>query len=119
MISCIIHLNVPNMSETFQKILNVVEQSRIQVSDNGYHELVDDNILLRDVLASISDAVIIEDYPDYPKGPCVLVLQRDKQGKPIHIVWGISKNNSFCAILVTAYRPDPARWSDDFIRRKK
>src|SRR5258706_14708208 len=79
MISCIIHLNVPNMSETFQKIPNLVKENRIQVSAHGYDELADDNMLLRDVLASISHAVIIEDYPDYPKGPCVLVLERDEQ----------------------------------------
>jgi hypothetical protein len=80
--------------------------------------MADDGILLGDVIAGVPAAIVVEDYPQYAHGPSVLVLQKDTEGHPLHVVWGIPKNHEGPAVVVTAYRPDPARWSSDFLRRK-
>jgi hypothetical protein len=107
------------MSATLLLIRQLIEQNQVRVSAHGYDELAEDNILVRELLESVSDAIVVEDYPDFPKGPSVLVLQRDSRDNPIHVVWGIPKNAQSPAVLVTAYRPDPRLWSEDFTRRKR
>ncbi len=106
------------MSETLQRILYLVQMGQVRISDHGYDEMAEDGILARDVIAGVPAAVLVEDYPDYSKGPCILVLQKDQDGQPIHAVWGIPKGKTSPAVLITAYRPDPDRWTDDLTRRR-
>ena len=107
------------MSETFARIRELVAAGKARVSDHGYRELKEDAIQLANVVQGLPTAHVVEDYPDYHKGPSILLLQRDAHGRPIHILWGMSKTNPDEAVLITAYRPDPARWSADFLRRRQ
>src|SRR5437870_563850 len=105
------------MSQTLQLVQQLVAQGEIRISEHGYDELSADNISVEDVLRGVAAADVIEDYPDYFKGPCVLVLQRDSGALPVHVVWGIPKAASKPAVVVTAYRPEPEKWSNDFKTR--
>jgi hypothetical protein len=62
------------ISQSFQQILELVARWDIKISAHSYDELAADGTLVREILASVEDAMVVEDYPDYPKGPCVLVL---------------------------------------------
>lgn len=106
------------MSQTLQRVKILVEQGDVRISAHGYDELAADAVSTRDVVGGVGDAIPVEDYPEYGKGPAVLVLQYDADGIPLHVLWGIPKGESSPAVLVTAYRPDPRRWSPDFLRRR-
>ena len=106
------------MSRTLAQVQELVAAEKVRISDHGYDELAADGILAGEVIASVAAAVVVEDYPDYYRGPCVLVLQHDGSGRPIHAVWGMPKRARQPAVLITAYRPDPEHWTSDFRRRR-
>jgi len=107
------------LSKLLSEIQSLIKAGQIKISEHGYDELADDNIYIDDVLNSIDDADIVEEYPNYPKGKCILLLQNDSGNKPIHTLWGVPKGNSSPAVLITSYRPDPNRWDDTFKFRKE
>ncbi|MEK6712418.1 MAG: DUF4258 domain-containing protein [Nitrospinota bacterium] len=107
------------MSDTLRLIIGLVQRGDVLISAHGYDEMAEDGILAGEVFEGVAAAVVVEDYPEFSKGPCTLVLQRDRNSGPIHVVWGIPGGQASPAVLVTAYRPDPARWGDDFLRRRR
>jgi len=54
------------MSKTFEKILKLIREGSVVISEHGYEELSEDDIIVEDVLDSALDGIVIEDYPEYP-----------------------------------------------------
>jgi hypothetical protein len=106
------------MEPLLERVRRLVHHGDVRISQHVYDELSRDRLSAREVVEGISQATIVESYLDYPKGPCILVLQLAEDGTPMHVVWGIPKGESSPAVPVTAYRPDPERWSADFLRRR-
>jgi hypothetical protein len=106
------------VSATFDRVRELARHRRVRVSQHGYGRLAARGILIAEVVAGAADGEAIEDYPHYHAGPAVLVLQRDGANQPLHVVWGIEKNTSEPAVIVTAYRPRPDQWSEDFKKRR-
>ena len=106
-------------SVTLERVKALVGIGEVVASVHGYDELAADGIFFTDIVRGLDGAEIVEDYPDASKGPSVLVLQRDSENRPVHVLWGIASGTDTPAVVVTAYRPDPARWSADFKERRK
>lgn len=107
------------MNGTLDQIRELVQQGSVRISEHGYDELAADGILAREAVEGVASAILVEDYPNYPKGACVLVRETVNDGRHIHVVWGIPKGKTEPAVLITAYRPDPNLWENDFLRRKQ
>lgn len=106
------------MNSFHEIIRTLVANGEMRISEHGYDELASDGLTAREVLSGVDEAHLVEDYPDFPKGPCALFLQRDTNGEPIHVVWGIPKGYDKPVVLITAYRPDANRWNSDFTQRR-
>lgn len=107
------------MSRTLDAVRRLIAAGQYRFSVHAVRELSADGIVMEPLLTGIQAAVVVEDYPNYHKGPCVLVLQWDESGLPVHLLWGIPENSEGPAVLVTAYRPDPSQWSADFSKRRQ
>jgi hypothetical protein len=105
------------MSDIFANVCALVLQDDWRTSDHALQRLDEYDIMASDLADAIDRGVVIEDYPSYHAGPCVLVLQADRRGT-VHALWGLEADTQRPAVLVTVYRPDRARWHEDNRTRK-
>ncbi len=73
-------------------------------------------ILSKDIRNAVENGEIIEQYPDDFPFPSCLILGKDLAGNCIHVCMS---EEGTASRIITAYRPDPEKWSDDFRTRKE
>lgn len=97
-------------------LINAIQAERINITQHARREAKEDNLLLDEVLYSTQNGEIIEDYPTDTPYPSCLIYGVAPAGAPVHSVWAYAADSRI-AILITVYRPDPARWIEWKIRK--
>ena len=69
-----------------------------------------------DLVSSLMDGEVLEDYPDYPRGSSCLVLCKLPDGSFLHLVCGMDSDGWL--IIITVYRPKEQKWADERTRKK-
>lgn len=83
----------------------------IRISDHADEEAEADDLTFDEIYFSVLHGEIIESYATVKPYPSCLVFRRTFSGSPIHSVWAYNEGNKW-AVMVTAYRPDPTRWTN-------
>ena len=68
-----------------------------------------------DIERCIDNGIVIEDYPNDPRGASCLILGVVGR-RPLHVVCG--RLDSEDILIITAYEPDPDEWEADTRTRK-
>lgn len=101
-----------------RSLIDAIRHNRIRITDHADEEAQADHLSFDEIFCSVLQGEIIEEYPDDKPYPSCLVYGNSFTGDPIHSVWAYNSATEW-AVLVTVYRPDPARWIDWRVRRRK
>ena len=95
-----------------QDIRDSVRNGNFKVSDHAFDEMQEDDLDLENVLHSLENGEIIEQYPKSRIAPSCLINGVDYEDNSVHSVWGFFKEKLF-SVLVTVYKPSNEEWRDD------
>ena len=101
-----------------EDIIQSIHENKIRISDHADEEAQSDHLTFEEILISVMQGEIIEDYPDDKPFPSCLILGENNKNEPIHSVWAYNPENKW-SVLITVYRPDPERWVNWRTRRSK
>lgn len=93
-----------------------VQAGDIRLSLHGHEEMVAEEILYEDICEVLCQGKVLENYPDYQRGPCCLICGQTSGGRFLHVVCTTSLE---VAIIITTYLPKLPKWVTPFQRRPK
>lgn len=99
----------------FEEIQDRIRRKEYEISLHAEKERYAEGITIHDLQEAVSNGLILEDYPDDPRGPSCLVLGYSRE-RPIHIVCAYAREKWLR--IITVYLPRPPKWIDEKTRRK-
>jgi hypothetical protein len=97
------------------EILQLCKSDSVRWTDHAIMRMIQRGISRTDVKHTLMNGKIIEQYPDDYPYPSCLVLGGVQENRPLHVICGIGSGELW---IISAYHPNPEKWSDGFEKRK-
>ena len=101
-----------------EDIIDAIRRDRIRITDHADEEAQADRLSFDEILMTVFQGEIIEEYPSDRPYPSCLIYGKTFRDDPVHSVWAYNQENHW-AVLITVYRPDPKLWINWRTRRPK
>ncbi len=98
-------------------IVDAIRSGRIRITDHADEETQNDRLSYEEIFFSVFTGELIENYPEDKSYPSCLVYGCTFKDEPVHSVWAYNEETQW-VVLITTYRPDPARWVNWRERRR-
>src|SRR5690242_15705476 len=98
------------------QIRALAASGNFRITQHAAQEMTAEAIALSDVLVAITNARLLEDYPDHRRGACCLLYGTDANARDIHIVCTTANPT---LIIITVYLPKPPKWLSPTQRRQQ
>lgn len=108
----------PGEKPTVANIAEAIRAGRVRITDHADDEAEADGLTFDEIYYATMHGEIIEEYPTDKPYPSCLIYGRTFGLDPVHSVWAYNQQNGW-AVLITVYRPDPARWITWRERRRR
>lgn len=106
------------MPGLLEQIQALVAAGRWDASEHGGTRRDERGLGDADLIHGVANATVVESYPDDDEGPSLLTLQHDRNGHPLHVVWGFDSDTGD-ALVITTYYPGLDRWEPGFMTRRR
>ncbi len=112
-------IDVNDEKSILSRIQEQARAGNYELTLHARHEMVTEatgRVRLEEMLQAIQSGAILENYPNFYKGPCCLLLGHTDEGRPLHIVCSTSLD---MLVFITVYEPTPPDWAKPTKRGSK
>ena len=106
------------MPSLLEQVQALVAAGRWAPSRHGRRRRDQRGIQNSDLVNGLAEAIVVDLYDNPGERPAVLLLQHDRSGTPIHVIWGFDADTGD-ALVITTYHPSLDLWEPDLMTRRQ
>ena len=92
-------------------------EEQFEFSKHAVDQSILRQIRVQEIREAIANGQVIEDYPDDKYGPSCLICGLTQAERPIHVQYSYPSRPLIK--IITVYKPEPRRWNNNFIQRRR